>query len=104
MRKGDDGAARCFHVIDGMLKPDPTTPPRLMPGLPCPAGGTPPPPPRSTEDVNDLSAGAIAGISVGSTVVAAAIILGALRARKRSKRAQVGVQPKSNTHATDVHK
>lgn len=58
----------------------------------------------STEDVNGLSAGAIAGISVGSTVVAAAIILGALRARKRSKSAQVRVQPKSNTHATDVHK
>ena len=57
-----------------------------------------------TDDVNGLSAGAIAGISVGSTVVAAAIILGALRARKRSKSAQVGVQPKSNTHATDVHK
>ena len=57
-----------------------------------------------TEDVNGLSAGAIAGISVGSTVVAAAIILGALRARKRSKSAQVRVQPKSNTHATDVHK
>jgi len=47
---------------------------------------------------------AIVGISVGSTVVAAAIIFGALRARKRSKSAQVRVQPKSNTHATDVNK
>ena len=51
-----------------------------------------------------ISAGAIAGISVGSTAVCAAIIFGALRARRRSKSAQVRVQPKSNTHATDVHK
>jgi len=45
-------------------------------------------------DGGGLSAGAIAGISVGSTAVCAAIILGALRKRKRSKSALVRVQPK----------
>ena len=100
--------------------PPPASP--LSPGVPPPASpeggdgggldgldagaiaGIAPPASPPTEDVHGLSAGAIAGISVGSTAVCAAIVLGALRARKRSKSAQVRVQPKSNTHATDVQK
>lgn len=83
-----------------------------FPTPPSPPGPSQPPSPLSpsTEDVSGLSAGAIAGISVGGTFVFAAIILGALRARKRSKSAlrvvdcaQVST-PKSNPHATDVHK
>ena len=87
----------CFAMAGQPCQSSPTP---LSPPLPSPPSPLSP----STEDVSGLSAGAIAGILVGGTVLFAAIVLGTLRARKRSKSVLVRVQPESNTHATDVHK